>query len=361
MKLTAIILIAALFSGCGSAATPGSSVDDSAPAGSLVSSSAAGEISVNLGFAGDICFDDSEQVMQRFHAQGDDIKKCIDPEYIKLMNNMDVMWINNEFCYSDRGKPMPGKAWTFRSDPGNVSILKELGVDIAGLANNHVFDYGEDAFADTLSTLRNAGIPYVGAGMNIKEAASPVYMEVGGIKIAYVAASRAEKHILTPEAKEDSPGVLRCYDTGRFVAAIKEARANADYVIALPHWGTERSTVLEPAQTGSAREYIDAGADIIIGAHSHCLQGMEFYKGKPVIYSLGNFWFDEFPEDTEMIQVTLTGTSPDNLNTKVTVHPGTQKDLVTKMADTSTERDRVFKYLEKISVNVKIKSDGTVE
>ncbi len=361
IKLFIILLIMIMITGCTKPAVSESASGSSDTGdGAEDTSSAVEEISVNLGFAGDICFDDDEQVMLLYHSQGDDIKKCIDPEYIRLMNEMDIMWINNEFCYSDRGTPMLGKAWTFKSDPKNVSILKELGVDIVGLANNHIFDYGEEAFCDTLEILKKAGIPYVGAGKNIKEAASPVYMEAGGIRIAYVAASRAEKYILTPEAGEDSPGVLRCYDTARFVESIKEARRNADVVITLPHWGTERSTILEQAQTSSAREYIDAGADIVIGAHSHCLQGMEYYKGKPIIYSLGNFWFDEFPEDTELIQVTLTGTAPDDLSVSVRIHPGTQSDLVTKMAATPKERSRIYNYLEKISVNVRIDENGVI-
>lgn len=375
--LILLVIATLILSGCNSSPkkTGKSTVPISSTAPSL-SSIAAPEpekVSITLGFAGDICFADPEQVMISYRSKGNDISKCIDPEYIKIMKSMDIMWINNEFCYSDRGSPMPGKAWTFRSKPENVSILKELGVDIVGLANNHIFDYGEGAFFDTLSTLKGAGIPYVGAGKNIAEASSPVYMEAYGLKIAYVAASRAEKYILTPEAGENTPGVLRCYDTTRFVSAIKEARAKADYVIALPHWGTERSTVLEKAQTSSGHEYIDAGADIVIGAHSHCLQGMEYYKGHPIIYSLGNFWFDEFPEDTMVLEVDITGTLPgsgmsksavadasSHLETTVKVHPGTQTDLTTTMASNPAARSKILSRLEQISLNVAITEEGTV-
>ena len=132
-----------------------------------------------------------------------------------------MMWINNEFTYSTNGSPMDGKAYTFRADPSRVEIIKELGVDVAGLANNHIFDYGAEAFADTLDTLNNAEISYVGAGRNKQEAMAPLYIEVQGKTIAYVAASRAEKNIMTPEATEDSPGILRCYDTADFITAIQ--------------------------------------------------------------------------------------------------------------------------------------------
>ena len=160
-----------------------------------------------------------------------------------------------------------------------MDILKEMGVDIVSLANNHAYDYGERSLIDTMATLKQAGIHYVGAGHNLEEAMSPVYFEVQGKTIAYVAASRAEKYRMTPQATEDAPGILLCYDTKLFLKAIEEAKKNADYVIAFVHWGTEYSYELEKVQRVTGKEYLDAGADIVIGAHSHCLQGIEYYEG----------------------------------------------------------------------------------
>ena len=149
---------------------------------------------ITLRFAGDINFDDDYFPMQHFQEIGaESISEVIDPEYVELMNKADVMWINNEFCYTDSGEALAGKAFTFSANPENVKYLKELGVDVAGLANNHVFDYGEQGLLDTLATLEAAKIPYVGAGHDIKEAASPVYVKAGPLTIAYVAAERAEK------------------------------------------------------------------------------------------------------------------------------------------------------------------------
>ena len=87
-----------------------------------------------------------------------------------------------------------------------MSYLKDLGVDIVGLANNHTYDFGKVSFLDTLSTLEKAEIPYVGAGRTIKQAAAPVYLETNGFKIAYVAASRAEYTIYTPQATKKNRG-----------------------------------------------------------------------------------------------------------------------------------------------------------
>lgn len=311
-------------------------------------------LDITLAFAGDLSLADNYVVMDYYHNEaGDDLANCIDSAYIKRMNDADVMWINNEFCYSNQGSPIPGKAYTFCAAPENVSILKELGVDIVGLANNHVYDFGPEAFADTLATLRGAEIAYVGAGADIKEASAPVYVDVDGYKIAYVAATRAEKNIKTPEATETSGGVFRCYDNTDYVEKIKEAKANADYVIALPHWGAEHSTILEAAQTDGAKEYIDAGADAVIGAHTHCLQGMDFYNGKPIIYSLGNFWFDDYTLDTMLLELHLTGTT-DHVQVTVEMVPGTQSERVTRMSSTVQERNRIYAYMESISSNIGI-------
>ena len=320
-----------------------------------------------LGFAGDICLGDNYIPMQHLQAIGsEDISDGIDPRYIEIMQGMDQMWINNEFVYSRRGEPLPGKAWTFCGDPDNVSYLKDLGVDIVGLANNHTFDFGVVSFLDTLDTLEKAKIPYVGAGRNIEQAAAPVYLETDGVKIAYVAASRAEYAIYTLEATETEPGILWCYDYTRFLDSIREAAANADFVIALPHWGVEHSTVLEEEQIYGAHACIDAGADAVIGAHPHILQGIEYYKGKPILYSLGNFWFDAYDIDTLVAQLHIKGRKKDkdaplkDAEVELKLYPGTQSGVYTALADTQEWKSRILQYLEGISVNVTIDKDGVV-
>ena len=333
---------------------------------------------ITLRFAGDINFDDDYFPMQHFQEIGaESISEVIDPEYVELMNKADVMWINNEFCYTDSGEPLAGKAFTFAADPENVKYLKELGVDVAGLANNHVFDYGEQGLLDTLATLGAAEIPYVGAGHDIKEAASPVYVKAGPLTIAYVAAERAEKvQIVTQEATEDQPGVLRCYENDRFIESIKEAAGKADYVIALPHWGTEHATELEDVQTDGARAYIDAGADAVIGAHPHILQGIEYYNGKPIVYSLGNFWFDNYELYTMVAELQLSKVedkegkestdgesdqdSKDGIFASLILYPGIQRNMETHPA-ADEEREEIFRHLEDISPQeIQIDEQGVV-
>ena len=317
------------------------------------------EFDFTMCFAGDILLAEGEITTNNLDASANGLQGCISKEYLDIMKNADYTCVNNEFTYSTRGKPLNGKAWTFRANPTRVNYLKEMGVDLALLANNHVYDYGKDAMLDTLDTLKNAGIDYFGAGANLEEAMKPVYVELGGKTVAFVAASRAEKYKMTPQATATEPGILRCYDPALFIEVIKEARANADFVVACVHWGTERSTVLEDAQLNTARQYIDAGADMIIGSHSHCLQGMEYYKGKPIVYSLGNFWFDEYYEDTMLVNVRIHG-DINGSNVELSVVPGMQDDGRTVIFTDEKEKERVYKYLEDISINIEIDENGVV-
>lgn len=310
-------------------------------------------------FAGDINLDENWCTTQYLNQCENGIRDCIDERFIEHMQAADVMCLNNEFTYSTGGSPMDGKAYTFRAAPERVEVLKELGVDVVKLANNHVYDYGREALLDTFTTLEDAGIAYMGAGRNLEEAMKPVYFEIDGKTVAFVAASRAEKNKMTPQATGEKPGILRCYDTELFQQVIAEADASADFVLAYVHWGTEYSYELEEAQLTTGKEYLDAGADVVIGAHSHCLQGMEYYDGKPIIYSLGNYWFNEKTLDTMLIDLHFYGDDGEQ-NLEVKVLPGVQSNYTTRYADTPEEQERIYSFLEEISVNVEITGDGVV-
>lgn len=312
-----------------------------------------------LCFAGDISLDESAVTTAQLDASENGIYDCISPELIEIMQQADLMCLNNEFTYSTNGSPMNGKAYTFRANPQRVSVLQEMGVDVVTLANNHVYDYGKQALLDTFTTLEDAGIDYFGAGENLDEAMSPVYYKIDGKTIAFVGASRAEKYKMTPQATETEPGILRCYDTELFLQTIREADANADFVIAVVHWGTEYSYDLEDVQLATGKEYLDAGADAIIGGHSHCLQGMEYYNGKPIVYSLGNYWFNNKTLDSMLIQLHFTG-DDNGGNVEVSVVPAVQSGAKTQIATEEEEKERIFSFLESISVNVEIDENGVV-
>lgn len=311
-----------------------------------------------VAITGDICLADNWKVMQKAKEREIDPIDCISPELITKMRDADLCLVNNEFCYSSRGERFPEKAYTFRAQPTNVNILHQMGVDLAGLANNHVYDYGEEAFLDTLDTLKDADIPYIGAGRTANEAFSPYYAEINGVTVAFLAASRAEKHYMTPITDNDYHGIAGIYDwcDDRFVEEIRKADKVADVVIAYVHWGTEYSTVLQESQKTLAREYIDAGADVIVGTHPHILQGIEFYNDVPVIYSLGNFWFNLEDIDTVLLELEFTGT-----DCSVHLVPAVQRDGKTTTVEGTDEGRRIFDHLESISADIEITDDGYVK
>lgn len=260
-----------------------------------------GKSSFSVAFAGDILFDKDFRPMVHANEKGG-VLKCIDEKVVEYLNSCDVFLINNEFTIGERGEPLAGKTWTFQVEPDKIQLLKDLGADIVSLANNHIYDYGEVGFFDTITNLKKAGMLYIGAGNNIEEAKKPYYFIVNGIKIGFVAASCAEKTTsFNPVATADSHGIMGTYDSTAFVDEIKRADAECDILVAYVHWGTENTTVLDEQQKTLAREYIDAGVDAVIGGHTHCLQGMEFYKGVPIVYSIGNFWFNSKTLDSCVI------------------------------------------------------------
>ena len=259
-----------------------------------------------LDFTGDVSFAEGIATTAYMDQQINGIYDCFSADLLEEMQSADILMINNEFAYTDRGTPIPGKAYTFRGNPSRVSLMKELGADVVGIANNHVYDYEETGFLDTLDTLNNAGLAYAGAGVNLDEAGKPVYFIVGGRKIAIVAATQIERTLsYTKEATETTPGVMKCLHPEAFCETIIEAKANADYVIAFVHWGTEGNAYYGSDQLALARAFVEAGADAIIGGHTHCLQTVEYMDDVPIFYSLGNYWFS------------TTGNMPSDYNTGV--------------------------------------------
>ena len=156
---------------------------------------------VTVAFAGDIGFAQGYATINKYRGNGSDIHKSFDDGVLSIMQSADIMMANNEFPYSDRGAPTPDKTFTFRADPKDVHIMKDLGVDIVSLGNNHAYDYGPDALIDTVDTLNDAQLPFVGAGKNITEAAHPAYFHANGHIISFVSATQIERYG-NPDTKE---------------------------------------------------------------------------------------------------------------------------------------------------------------
>lgn len=311
-----------------------------------------------LDFTGDINFSEGWSTMLHMDAQINGIYECFSKPLLDEMNGADIMMLNNEFTYSTRGVPQEGKAYVFRADPSRVQLLQVLGADIVGLANNHICDYGDEALCDTLDTLKGADIPYVGAGRNKKEATTPVFFIANGRKIAIVAATQVERtYNYTKEATDTTPGVLKCLDPELFCETIRKAKEQADYVIAFTHWGTEGTNNYEQDQEALAQAFVDAGADAIIGGHTHCLQGIQFVKDVPVIYSLGNFWFNGNMLDTGMAQLVIHEDGSLNMRFLPCQQAGTNVSLVTE----PEKKQEILNFMQSISAeNVAIDPEGNV-
>ncbi len=304
-------------------------------------------------FVGDVSLADNWFIMKEYD-KTKNIESILSRDIISMMNSSFTV-VNNEFTISNRGTKMPNKMYTFRASKDRLKLYEEMGVNLVTLANNHVYDYGIDAFNDTLDYLEEYNIPYIGAGRNLEEAKKIYYFIINGYKVAFVNATRAEKNILTPGASDNSGGVLRCYDTTIFKEVIKEAKENSDYVIALVHYGKESSHKLEDVQTKSSYEYIDSGADVIVGTHAHVLQGIEFYKNKPIIYNLGNFMFNCEKVDTGIFKIVLN----DDGTMDYYFIPALQENNHTKLVSGS-DKIRIINDMNAFSVNAYIDKNNKI-
>ena len=313
-----------------------------------------GKDSFTLGFVGDINFTEVGYVMPHAKTKPNGVVDCIDKAFLDEMRAADIMLANNEFTYSDTGTPL-NKRYTFRAKPESVKYLDELGIDIVSLANNHVYDYSLPAFEDTLKTLENAGVATVGAGKDYSEASAPAIYYINGYKVAYLAASRVEVDMFTPSAGENRAGVMSINTADALAEEIRKAKSESDFVVVYLHWGIEYTTNLDSAQQEMSRIFAEAGADAVIGAHSHCLQGFDFYGDTCVAYSLGNFWFNTRTLDTAMLKLEFGSEK-----VRMSIVPGIQQNSEVDYISSAAKRRELYNRLEKISGGVAIDDNGVI-
>ena len=312
---------------------------------------------VTFGFVGDFLLDDEYAIMANLLRRGATIENGISEAMLAQMRDVDILVANNEFPFTDRGTPTEDKTFTFRADTNTVSYLEDMGVDVAVLANNHIYDFGEVGLLDTLDTLMNAGIPQVGAGRNLEEASAPLYFIVNDMKIAVVAATQIER-LDNPDTKgatENSAGVFRCWNPDKLYQIVADAKEKSDFVIVYIHWGTENQAEQDWAQLEQAPKIAEAGADLIIGDHPHCLQGIAYFGDTPVIYSMGNFWFNSKTLDTGMVKVTIGQQGLESFQ----FLPAIQSDCRTDLAY-GTDKERILAYMRELSPDVRIDEEGFV-
>jgi poly-gamma-glutamate synthesis protein (capsule biosynthesis protein) len=206
-----------------------------------------------------------------------------------------------------------------RVHPRNIEALTAVNFNVVTMAGNNNIDYGLEAFYDTIDLCREHGIAVAGAGHNLAEACEPVQLEAAGRRVAFLSfcSILREGYAATPsrggiaplhvstfyeplENIYEQPGtpaktvtVVDQPDLQRVLEKIREARERADIVVASFHWGVHFTHDLAMYQPDVAYAAIDAGADVVLGTHPHCLQAIDVYKGKPIFYSLGNFAFEQ--------------------------------------------------------------------
>ena len=301
-------------------------------------------------FGGDVLIKASTESIYKNNG----VTGLVSEEILAEMQNADIMMVNHEFQFSTRGEPMEDKQFTFQTDPKNVQILLDLGIDIVSLANNHSLDFGQDALQDTFVTLDEAGILYAGAGDSKERAEELQVIEVNGKKFGFLAATRVIP-VAGWDVRNKQPGLFTTYDDTRLVERIRESKEECDFLAVYVHWGIEREEYPEEYQNVIAKHCVEAGADVIIGAHPHVLQGIEFIEGKPIFYSLGNYIFNNSTPKTMLVKVLIK--SDDTV--EYSLIPAFATNGQTQVME-GAEAEKLYTYMNEISVKNYVNSDGSV-
>jgi hypothetical protein len=208
----------------------------------------------------------------------------------QLFLQSDLVCFNFEApsCAPGEHRAAPKAGPSMAQSASAIDLLRACGTTHVSLANNHVMDYGRGGLTQTIERLGD--ICAFGAGVTFEDAYAPVFVHLNGMRVALLAFGEAQFGIL----REPAPRAAgyAWIDHPRARGAVVSARANADWVLVQVHAGLEMVDIPLPEWRDRYRELIDLGADIVIGHHPHVLQGMEFHCGKPIYYSLGNFWME---------------------------------------------------------------------
>ncbi len=203
------------------------------------------------------------------------------------LREADIVFGNLEVVLSayDREDPRL-EATILRGQPEAVEGLRFAGINIVSLANNHIMQHGQKALEETIETLDKAGIRYVGAEIPRINVANKSCFDIGDKSICFLGYNQRPQQYFI-----DEPIYVKA-DLDKIISDIRNIRKETDVIVISIHWGEEFIDRPASWQIAMAHAIIDSGADIILGHHSHAVQGIETYKGKPIAYSLGNFIFD---------------------------------------------------------------------
>ena len=204
-----------------------------------------------------------------------------------VLQDADLVFANLEAVYSNRGVPLD-RVPVFRLNPKAFDIIKEANINVVSLANNHMFDYGHEAFVDTLDLLQKNNINSFGAGLTLANALKPAIFETQGIRFGFIGFRDKvpwwfnDNGVITPQIQKKI--VLK---------SINALRPKVDWLILSLHFGWEYQLFPSPKDVNLCRFFIESGVNIILGHHPHYPQGIEKYKDGLIVYSLGNFVWDQ--------------------------------------------------------------------
>jgi poly-gamma-glutamate capsule biosynthesis protein CapA/YwtB (metallophosphatase superfamily) len=220
---------------------------------------------------------------------------------LSIFKKADLRICNLECVISDRGQPwsITPKVFHFRSDAKNIETLESAGIDAVSLANNHTLDFEYEGMFEMLRILSDAGIYHAGAGADFEEASRPSLFEVSGKKIAFISFTDNEPEW---EATPEKPGIfyvptdLEDDRAKRLFEIIHQTRNEVDFLIVSAHWGPNWGNRPREDQLPFGHRLIDSGTDIVFGHSCHVFQGIEIYRGRPILYSTGDF-IDDYAVD----------------------------------------------------------------
>ena len=261
----------------------------------------------------------------------------------ELLSGADIAIANfenpapDDFTYHDGG-------YTFSADPALIEGLRNAGIDWVSLANNHIGNAGPSGIVETLANLDKWGIAHGGAGADLAAARAPSILTAGLNRIAILAYDTIRPGYA---ATADSPGSnqMSVDRVRKDVAAARDA--GADVVIVFPHWGTEYTVEPTKRQRTLAHAAIDAGADMVLGNHTHWVGGMEVYKGRPIVFSLADFVFSIRRSERTMEGILVESTFQGARLKQLRTHPffifdGVQPNLLEPDGGAEAVMDQLF-------------------
>ena len=306
-------------------------------------------------FVGDVFF--STNIRKSYDEKG--ISGILDASFSEILSNTDMNIANLECSITDEKDNRADKTYTFALPSKYVKGLKKLNIDLFTLANNHILDFGMGALDNTIKALDSIDIGHMGAGDTLSAAKRVYVKKIDGKRYGFLGASA----VLPSgkwQANELHGGVFNGYDIESVVREIESIKPYVDKVIVYMHWGNELENESNKTQRFLGHKLVDAGADLVIGTHAHTTQEIEYYKGVPIVYSLGNFIYGGQSRDMIIVEASFDYSKDVDGELRLRIFPGVSGYKSTRRYDTDSIMKNKLKSLNAKSKTCYIDEDGYV-